>query len=147
MKIKITYSLFRSVIYISLILICWVLFMIALLFEIKQGVSKNTYIGGSIAFIMFSAISFIIYNYALKYTLRRFTLDEESIKFRKNKHIKVLYWRDVVRIYESNKVPSYLTDTTEGFTIEYIEGGILKFVYLIKSKKIGKATLFRTIFT
>ena len=136
MKIKIRYSFFRSLIYITLIMICWFLFIFALIFDIKKGVSQNTYIGGSIAFIMFCTISLIIYSYALKYTLRRYTLDEESISFRKNKQRKVLFWKDVIRIYESNKIPSYLTDTTEGFIIEYIEGGILKFVYLIKSKKI-----------
>jgi len=96
-------------------MICWFLFIFALIFDIKKGVSQNTYIGGSIAFIMFCTISLIIYSYALKYTLRRYTLDEESISFRKNKQRKVLFWKDVIRIYESNKIPSYLTDTTEGF--------------------------------
>lgn len=42
----------------------------------------------------------------------------------------------MVRSYYSKQVPSYLTDTTNGYVFEYFEDGMIRKVYLIKNKKL-----------
>jgi hypothetical protein len=141
-EIKVMYSAFRSVIYITLISICWIIYIAAIIVEIRKGFNENFILGAIVAFMIFTVISFIIWKYALRFTLRRFVVDDESIRFKRKKEIVILPWDSVTRIYKSNKVPSYLTDHTDGYIIEYINNSILEQVHLISSRKVDDFIVF-----
>ncbi|MFA7106598.1 MAG: hypothetical protein WC154_04800 [Candidatus Izemoplasmatales bacterium] len=137
MKIKIIYSKWRSLLYIITLIICWFIFFFGISFEVKRsGISNNIYLGGLILFVMFSSISYVVIKYALRNTLKRFILTESKIMFYKNHKLVEIHWKDMVRSYYSKRVPSYLTDTTNGYVFEYIENEIIRKVYLIKNKKL-----------
>jgi hypothetical protein len=136
MRIEIIYSLWRTIIYIILLLLLWCTYTLALVIEISKGVTSGFYFGAGLAFFLFTGLTFVIYNFGIKFTCKKYKLNLKSISFKRQSNYIVLNWNNIIRIYESERVPTYLDGSAKGYIIEYFDNGALKSIHLIKNRKL-----------
>lgn len=143
MKINTIYSFWGTLLTILLLLISWSTCIIAFYIDFSNSMAIELYLGGVIVIAINVLITYVLIKGVLKHTFTKITADDVCIIYKRFNHTQILPWAKVVAVF-SSRVPAYLYGKTNGYSIQYINDGLLDTVYLIKSKKISDFLLYLT---